>query len=126
ELPDTPCNPEAEQEVIDSIEKVYFDDEAFDPVRYELEKLPEVMQLAELEEYRDRLKRQQAVVSKKVADLILEKQSAYVQELSRVTELQTSLHEAKAICCDGRRRRYKIYLPSTASHFSTHLCLLKY
>ncbi|XP_061412069.1 syndetin isoform X1 [Lethenteron reissneri] len=102
ELPDTPCNPEAEQEVIDSIEKVYFDDEAFDPVRYELEKLPEVMQLAELEEYRDRLKRQQAVVSKKVADLILEKQSAYVQELSRVTELQTSLHEAKAICCDGR------------------------
>uniref|UniRef100_A0A8C4QHW1 VPS50 EARP/GARPII complex subunit n=1 Tax=Eptatretus burgeri TaxID=7764 RepID=A0A8C4QHW1_EPTBU len=60
-LRETPINPEAEQEIVDSIEKVYFNDESFDPVVYELEKLPDVLQLPMLEEYRDQLCRQQAV-----------------------------------------------------------------
>ncbi|XP_010157812.1 PREDICTED: coiled-coil domain-containing protein 132-like, partial [Eurypyga helias] len=42
-------------------------------------------------------------VSKKVADLILEKQPAYVQELERVTSLQTGLQLAAVICTNGRR-----------------------
>uniref|UniRef100_A0A2D4F057 Vacuolar protein sorting-associated protein 54 N-terminal domain-containing protein n=1 Tax=Micrurus corallinus TaxID=54390 RepID=A0A2D4F057_MICCO len=42
-------------------------------------------------------------VSKKVADLILEKQTAYVKELERVTSLQTSLQLAAVICTNGRR-----------------------
>uniref|UniRef100_UPI00359015C9 syndetin isoform X2 n=1 Tax=Myxine glutinosa TaxID=7769 RepID=UPI00359015C9 len=103
-LRDTPINPEAEQEIVDSIEKVYFNDESFDPVVHELEKLPQVLQLPMVEEYRDQLCRQQAVVSKKVADLILEKQSAYMQELQRVTELLDNLHIAKAVCTNGRRQ----------------------
>ncbi|XP_023580400.1 syndetin isoform X2 [Trichechus manatus latirostris] len=42
-------------------------------------------------------------VSKKVADLILEKQPAYVKELERVTSLQTGLQLAAVICTNGRR-----------------------
>uniref|UniRef100_A0A4X2LU22 Vacuolar protein sorting-associated protein 54 N-terminal domain-containing protein n=1 Tax=Vombatus ursinus TaxID=29139 RepID=A0A4X2LU22_VOMUR len=66
-------------------------------------KLPPVLNLQELEAYRDKLKQQQAAVSKKVADLILEKQPAYVKELERVTSLQTGLQLATVICTNGRR-----------------------
>ncbi|XP_018413087.1 PREDICTED: syndetin [Nanorana parkeri] len=96
-------DPEAEQEIINSIEEVYFSNDSLDIVQYELEKLPPVFSLQEIEEYRDKLKRQQAAVSKKVADLILEKQPSYVKELERVTSLQTSLQLAAVICSNGRR-----------------------
>lgn len=96
-------DPEAEQEIINSIEEVYFSSDSLDIVQYELEKLPPVLSLQEIEEYRDKLKRQQAAVSKKVADLILEKQPSYVKELERVTSLQTSLQLAAVICANGRR-----------------------
>ncbi|XP_004862740.1 syndetin [Heterocephalus glaber] len=103
ELREQPSDPQAEQELINSIEEVYFSADSFDIVKYELEKLPPVLNLQELEEYRDILKRQQAAVSKKVADLILEKQPAYVKELERVTSLQTGLQLAAVICTNGRR-----------------------
>uniref|UniRef100_A0A2K6G8M6 VPS50 subunit of EARP/GARPII complex n=1 Tax=Propithecus coquereli TaxID=379532 RepID=A0A2K6G8M6_PROCO len=103
ELREQPCDPQAEQELINSIEEVYFSADSFDIVKYELEKLPPVLNLQELEEYRDKLKQQQAAVSKKVADLILEKQPAYVKELERVTSLQTGLQLAAVICTNGRR-----------------------
>lgn len=103
ELREQPSDPQAEQELINSIEQVYFSADSFDIVKYELEKLPPVLNLQELEEYRDKLKRQQAAVSKKVADLILEKQPAYVKELERVTSLQTGLQLAAVICTNGRR-----------------------
>ncbi|OXB84733.1 UNVERIFIED_CONTAM: hypothetical protein H355_001210 [Colinus virginianus] len=79
-----PIDPQAQQEIISSIEGVYFSDDAFDIVKYELERLPPVLSLQELEEHRDKLKQQQAAVSKKVADLILEKQPAYVQQRTDV------------------------------------------
>uniref|UniRef100_A0A673T2L1 VPS50 subunit of EARP/GARPII complex n=1 Tax=Suricata suricatta TaxID=37032 RepID=A0A673T2L1_SURSU len=103
ELREQPTDPQAEQELINSIEEVYFSTDSFDIVKYELEKLPPVLNLQELEEYRDKLKQQQAAVSKKVADLILEKQPAYVKELERVTSLQTGLQLAAVICTNGRR-----------------------
>ncbi|XP_066095646.1 syndetin [Saccopteryx bilineata] len=103
ELREQPCDPQAEQELINSIEQIYFSTDSFDIVKYELEKLPAVLNLQELEEYRDKLKQQQAAVSKKVADLILEKQPAYVKELERVTSLQTGLQLAAVICTNGRR-----------------------
>ncbi|XP_062034874.1 syndetin [Lepus europaeus] len=103
ELREQPSDPQAEQELINSIEQVYFSADSFDIVKYELEKLPPVLNLQELEEYRDKLKQQQAAVSKKVADLILEKQPAYVKELERVTSLQTGLQLAAVICTNGRR-----------------------
>uniref|UniRef100_A0A8C2TBZ9 VPS50 subunit of EARP/GARPII complex n=1 Tax=Coturnix japonica TaxID=93934 RepID=A0A8C2TBZ9_COTJA len=98
-----PTDPQAQQEIINSIEEVYFSNDTFDIVKYELERLPPVLSLQELEEHRDKLKQQQAAVSKKVADLILEKQPAYVQELERVTSLQNGLQLAAVICTDGRR-----------------------
>ncbi|XP_036102938.1 syndetin isoform X1 [Molossus molossus] len=103
ELREQPTDPQAEQELINSIEQIYFSSDSFDIVKYELEKLPPVLNLQELEEYRDKLKQQQAAVSRKVADLILEKQPAYVKELERVTSLQTGLQLAAVICTNGRR-----------------------
>uniref|UniRef100_A0A673FSR2 Syndetin-like n=1 Tax=Sinocyclocheilus rhinocerous TaxID=307959 RepID=A0A673FSR2_9TELE len=104
ELREQPTDPQAEQEIIDSIEEVYFSSDSFDTVQYELEKLPSDLNLLELEEYRDKLKRQQAAVSKRVADLILEKQPSYVKELERVTSLQTNLQLAAVICTNARRQ----------------------
>ncbi|XP_036948690.1 syndetin isoform X3 [Acanthopagrus latus] len=104
ELREQPIDPQAEQEIIDSIEEVYFSTDSFDMVQHELEKLPPELNLQELEEYRDKLKRQQAAVSKKVADLILEKQPSYVKELERVTALQTNLQLAAVICTNARRQ----------------------
>ncbi|KAG7458196.1 hypothetical protein MATL_G00235520 [Megalops atlanticus] len=104
EMREQPVDPQAEQEIINSIEEVYFSGDSFDMVRHELEKLPPELNLQELEEYRDKLKRQQAAVSKKVADLILEKQPSYVKELERVTSLQTNLQLAAVICTNARRQ----------------------
>uniref|UniRef100_A0A9J7X536 VPS50 subunit of EARP/GARPII complex n=1 Tax=Cyprinus carpio carpio TaxID=630221 RepID=A0A9J7X536_CYPCA len=104
ELREQPTDPQAQQEIIDSIEEVYFSSDSFDMVQYELEKLPPDLNLLELEEYRDKLKRQQAAVSKRVADLILEKQPSYVKELERVTSLQTNLQLAAVICTNARRQ----------------------
>ncbi|XP_072431590.1 syndetin isoform X1 [Chiloscyllium punctatum] len=104
ELREIPSDPQAEQEIIDSIEEIYFNNDSFDVVNYELEKLPSVLNLQDLEEYRDKLKQQQAAVSKKVADLILEKQAAYVKELERVTSLQANLQLAAVICTNARRQ----------------------
>ncbi|XP_036411486.1 syndetin [Megalops cyprinoides] len=104
EMREQPVDPQAEQEIINSIEEVYFSGDSFDMVRHELEKLPPELNLQELEEYRDKLKGQQAAVSKKVADLILEKQPSYVKELERVTSLQTNLQLAAVICTNARRQ----------------------
>ncbi|XP_043545881.1 syndetin isoform X1 [Chiloscyllium plagiosum] len=104
ELREIPSDPQAEQEIINSIEEIYFNNDSFDVVNYELEKLPSVLNLQDLEEYRDKLEQQQAAVSKKVADLILEKQAAYVKELERVTSLQANLQLAAVICTNARRQ----------------------
>ncbi|XP_061738558.1 syndetin isoform X2 [Nerophis ophidion] len=104
ELREQPMDPLAEQEIIESIEEVYFSNDSFDMVQHELEKLPAELNLLELEEYKERLKKQQAAVSKKVADLILEKQPSYVKELERVTALQTNLQLAAVICTNARRQ----------------------
>uniref|UniRef100_A0A674E7K6 VPS50 subunit of EARP/GARPII complex n=1 Tax=Salmo trutta TaxID=8032 RepID=A0A674E7K6_SALTR len=104
EMREQPIDPQAEQEIINSIQEVYYSNDSFDMVQHELEKLPPELNLQELEEYRDKLKRQQAAVSKKVADLILEKQPSYVKELERVTSLQTNLQLAAVICTNARRQ----------------------
>uniref|UniRef100_A0A671RIU7 Syndetin-like n=1 Tax=Sinocyclocheilus anshuiensis TaxID=1608454 RepID=A0A671RIU7_9TELE len=88
-----PTDPQAEQEIIDSIEEVYFSSDSFDMVQYELEKLPLDLNLLELEEYRDKLKRQQAAVS-----------TTFREELERVTSLQTNLQLAAVICTNARRQ----------------------
>ncbi|XP_060948567.1 syndetin [Limanda limanda] len=104
EMREQSIDPQAEQEIINSVEEVYFSNDSFDMVQHELEKLPPELNLQELEEHRDKLKRQQAAVSKKVADLILEKQPSYVKELERVTALQSNLQLAAVICTNARRQ----------------------
>ncbi|XP_041104827.1 syndetin isoform X3 [Polyodon spathula] len=104
EMREQPIDPQAEQEIINSIEEVYFSNDSFDIVEHELEKLPPVLNLQDIEEYRDKLKKQQAAVSKKVADLILEKQPSYVKELDRVTSLQANLQLGAVICTNARRQ----------------------
>uniref|UniRef100_A0A8C7ZSC8 VPS50 EARP/GARPII complex subunit n=1 Tax=Oryzias sinensis TaxID=183150 RepID=A0A8C7ZSC8_9TELE len=86
ELRQQPIDPQAEQEIIDSIGEVYFSNDSFDMVQHELEKLPPELNLQELEDYRDKLKRQQAA------------------ELERVTALQTNLQLAAVICTNARRQ----------------------
>uniref|UniRef100_A0A665UCB2 VPS50 EARP/GARPII complex subunit n=1 Tax=Echeneis naucrates TaxID=173247 RepID=A0A665UCB2_ECHNA len=86
ELREQPIDPQAEQEIINSIEEVYFSNDSFDMVQHELEKLPPELNLQELEEYRDKLKRQQSA------------------ELERVTALQTNLQLAAVICTNARRQ----------------------
>uniref|UniRef100_A0A9J8BI45 VPS50 subunit of EARP/GARPII complex n=2 Tax=Cyprinus carpio TaxID=7962 RepID=A0A9J8BI45_CYPCA len=93
ELREQPTDPQAQQEIIDSIEEVYFSSDSFDMVQYELEKLPPDLNLLELEEYRDKLKRQQAAVS-----------TTRREELERVTSLQTNLQLAAVICTNARRQ----------------------
>uniref|UniRef100_A0A8C7GAW4 VPS50 subunit of EARP/GARPII complex n=1 Tax=Oncorhynchus kisutch TaxID=8019 RepID=A0A8C7GAW4_ONCKI len=62
EMREQPIDPQAEQEIINSIQEVYYSNDSFDMVQHELEKLPPELNLQELEEYRDQLKRQQAAV----------------------------------------------------------------
>uniref|UniRef100_A0A3Q2E8K8 VPS50 EARP/GARPII complex subunit n=1 Tax=Cyprinodon variegatus TaxID=28743 RepID=A0A3Q2E8K8_CYPVA len=95
ELRQQPIDPQAEQEIIDSIEEVYFSSDSFDMVQHELEKLPPELNLQELEEHRDKLKRQQAAVSFCCLSM---------SELERVTALQTNLQLAAVICTNARRQ----------------------
>lgn len=100
-----PNDPTTEAEVIASIEEYYFRDDSFDSSKYELEKIPDLLdqiQLSTIDEDRNRLRRQLQAVTKKMSDVILENQASYSKELRRVTELQECLENASIICRDGR------------------------
>lgn len=99
-----PADPNEEEEVLSCIEAIYCSPEGeFDASDHELKKLPEELDLAAIQLVRKVLRRQLAVVSKRVSDLILQNQSWYTLELQRVTELQDSLDEACSVCVRGRR-----------------------
>ncbi|XP_060572099.1 syndetin-like isoform X2 [Ruditapes philippinarum] len=93
-------NPQEDQETIDKIDKEYFED--VDPSLYELEKLPEVLNLEQVDDDRTRLRRQLQAVSKKVSEVVLQNHLAYAAELQRVMELQKTLQLASIICKNGR------------------------
>uniref|UniRef100_A0A8C8C1K8 Vacuolar protein sorting-associated protein 54 N-terminal domain-containing protein n=1 Tax=Oncorhynchus tshawytscha TaxID=74940 RepID=A0A8C8C1K8_ONCTS len=90
EMREHPIDPQAEQEIINSIQEVYYSDDSFDM------KLPTELNLQELEEYRNKLKRQQAAVSAG------DEMSSIGTELERVTSLQTNLQLAAVICTNAR------------------------
>uniref|UniRef100_A0A8C5BXU0 VPS50 subunit of EARP/GARPII complex n=1 Tax=Gadus morhua TaxID=8049 RepID=A0A8C5BXU0_GADMO len=100
ELREQPIDPQAEQEMIESIAEVYYSCDSFDMVKHELEKLPPELDLQELEDHRDTLKKQQAAVS----SLWLTVSIVFLQELERVTALQTNLQLAAVICTNARRQ----------------------
>ncbi|KAL3842010.1 hypothetical protein ACJMK2_020083 [Sinanodonta woodiana] len=97
-------NPEEEQEVIDSIGEVYFKDETHDTSQLELEKLPEKLELEQIDNDRIKLRRQLQCVSRRVSELVLQNHPAYVGELQRVMELQKTLQLGSVICADARRQ----------------------
>lgn len=99
-----PSNPHEEQEVLDGIDKVYYNTEGIDTSHYELRKLPEVLDLGDIDLDRKRLRKQLQVVSKKVSDLVLQNHPAYARELQRVMDLQRTLQYATVICANGRRQ----------------------
>uniref|UniRef100_A0A8C8C2P7 Syndetin n=1 Tax=Oncorhynchus tshawytscha TaxID=74940 RepID=A0A8C8C2P7_ONCTS len=104
EMREQPIDPQAEQEIINSIQEVYYSNDSFDMVQHELEKLPPELNLQELEEYRDQLKRQQAAVKRVTLVTQCEWISCFLQELERVTSLQTNLQLAAVICTNARRQ----------------------
>uniref|UniRef100_A0A8C7VL33 VPS50 subunit of EARP/GARPII complex n=1 Tax=Oncorhynchus mykiss TaxID=8022 RepID=A0A8C7VL33_ONCMY len=104
EMREQPIDPQAEQEIINSIQEVYYSNDSFDMVQHELEKLPPELNLQELEEYRDKLKRQQAAVKRVTLVTQCEWISCFPQELERVTSLQTNLQLAAVICTNARRQ----------------------
>ena len=92
-----------DQEILESIEQIYYEaDSDFDPCRYELEKLPKVLNSKEIERHYKKLKQQHQVVSKKVLQLILQKQNDCKEEFERILLMQEQLQDTLAICRIGR------------------------
>ena len=92
-----------DQEILESIEQIYYEADCdFDPCRYELEKLPKVLNSKDIERYYKKLKQQHQVVSKKVLQLILQKQSDCKEEFERILLVQEQLQDTLAVCRVGR------------------------
>ncbi|KAL6266883.1 hypothetical protein P5V15_003711 [Pogonomyrmex californicus] len=99
----TESEPIPDQDILDSIEDVYFNvADNFDSSRYELEKLPTILHSKEIEKCYKKLKQQHQVVSKKVLQLILQKQSACEAEFDKILLLQDQLQNVLEICKIGR------------------------
>nr|XP_050865737.1 syndetin [Vespula vulgaris] len=93
-----------DQEILESIENIYFrKDEDFDPGRHELEKQPRIFQSKEIEKRYKKLKQQHQVVSKKLLQLILQKQNACEEEFDNILVIQDQLQNMLAICRMGRQ-----------------------
>ncbi|XP_031849318.1 vacuolar protein sorting 50 [Nomia melanderi] len=99
----TQNEPIPNEEILESIEEIYFNmDHTFDSCKYELEKLPKVLQSKEIEESYKKLKQQHQVVSRKVLQLILEKQDACKKEFEEILLIQEQLQDVLEICRMGR------------------------
>lgn len=99
----TESEPIPDPDILESIEDIYFNTEKnFDPCRHELEKLPKVLQSKEIEKRFKKLKQQHQVVSKKVLQLILQKQTACKEEFERILLIQDQLQDVLEICRLGR------------------------
>ncbi|CAJ0941523.1 unnamed protein product, partial [Mesorhabditis belari] len=84
-----------EADIVNSIDAIYFaEDEDFDAIAYELQKLSCSSEMLEdIERERLRLKQQLGVVSKRIAALILEKSPSYSAQMNSFTEIRDELTE---------------------------------
>ena len=93
----------SEEDVLNSIEKTYYEsNETFDSGRYELQKISDVFSSKEVEDCYEKLIQQQKVVSKKLSQLILQKQTAYKNEFDNILTIENYLKEAVTSCKLGR------------------------
>ncbi|GFT12422.1 hypothetical protein NPIL_469741 [Nephila pilipes] len=95
-------DPQVEEEILNSIENVFYKDELFDASEYKLKEIPETPDVSEIYSEKVKLASQLHVVSKKLSALILQNQSALAEELQCVTEMQKTLEEACSICGQSR------------------------
>jgi hypothetical protein len=101
-------DPRVDQELIDSIDPTYFnDDQSFDAIEYDLNKMAGKLDLASIECCRSVVRSQLQAVSHRVSELVLENHPAYAAELDRVMELERCLQDASDICATGRRQLYE-------------------
>nr|XP_053656114.1 syndetin-like [Cherax quadricarinatus] len=96
--------PEAEQAVIDSIEALYFESGDVDVGEHELLKFPDSADVHVINGMRSRLRKQQTIVSRRVSDLIMQKQGLCSKEMERVTELQREVIKGVGLCVEGRKK----------------------
>ncbi|CAB0017518.1 unnamed protein product [Nesidiocoris tenuis] len=105
----------SDQEILETLDAEYFSTNAdFDPGRFEMNKLDDLMKIEQIEECLVRLKRQQVVVSNNVLQMILEKQSACQEELKRVVDVEECVEKALS---DTKMSRAN--LQSATRHFTT-------
>ena len=78
--------PEAEQAIIASIDEIYFnvDEEEKDVSEHELEKFCDLADLHVISGMRSRLRKQQAIVTRRVSSLIIQKQMLCTEEMDKV------------------------------------------
>ncbi|RZB39971.1 DUF2450 domain containing protein [Asbolus verrucosus] len=110
----------ADQEILESIEAAYFSmKEDFDICRFELGKLPEVLDCDQIQRDFKNLKQQHQVVSKKVLQLILEHQSGCNGEFEKVLEILEQVKDTLDQCKTSRK-----HLNVAANQFKACLGLL--
>lgn len=109
----------ADQDILESIEAAYFSMENFDICRFELQKLPDVLDCDQIQRDFKNLKQQHQVVSNKVLQLILEHQNGCNEEFKKIQEI---LEQIKAILelCRTSRKELKI----GGSQFSASMGIL--
>ncbi|KAK2140314.1 hypothetical protein LSH36_1395g00066 [Paralvinella palmiformis] len=101
---DIPFDPQVDRDLIDSVDEMYYEDKSIDPGLHEIKKLADDLDLKRIDEGANKLHRQLQAVSRKVSELVLEKDPAYVAELHRVIELQENLTTAATVCHNSRRK----------------------
>lgn len=90
------------EELIQTIDKLYFDNEEHFNLDHITDKLPTNLTSDYLLEYKSRLERILNIVTRKVSELILSHQPTYVDELQRIANLQKSITDSIRVCTQGR------------------------
>ncbi|VEN33781.1 unnamed protein product [Callosobruchus maculatus] len=94
----------ADQDILEGIEAAYFSmREDFDICRFELEKLPDMLDCDQIQRDFKKLKQQHQVVSKKVLQLILEHQNGCSAEFEKIVKVLEQVKIALDLCRNSRR-----------------------
>lgn len=94
----------ADQDILESIQAAYFSmDESYDICRFELGKLPEVLDCDQIQSDFKTLKQQHQVVSKKVLQMILEHQNSCNDEFNHIMEVLETVKVALKLCQNSRK-----------------------
>lgn len=110
----------ADQDILESIQAAYFSiNPDFDICRFELEKLPDLLDCDQIQRDFKNLKQQHQVVSKKVLQLILENQNSSNEEFKEILQICQKLSETLKLCQSGRSE-----LDVAERQFSTSLSIL--